>query len=81
MKKNAWIANVLTAALCLIPLGGLAVTGDLAWAVEGITGRYEPFTASTEAEKAGVKLTQEYLLGYERGGNVVRNGIAGETHA
>ena len=81
MKKRAWIAILTAAFLCVAPLNASAVTGDLAWAVEGITGRYDPFTASTEAEKAGVKLTQACLLTRERGGEVVRDGINGETHA
>lgn len=83
------IALLLATVLCLSALSGCSLGEEptkrpvtkLTVGYAALDGKYSPFYASSEADRDVVDMTQLRLLSVDRNGQVVTNGIKGETIA
>ena len=74
MKLKKTIAFFTALVLMLLPVGAMAAVGDLAWAVERVSGSFDPFAAGCDGDEAVERLTILKLFGKDRSGAYVTNG-------
>lgn len=88
MLKKRMLAGALALVVGLLPLYGChekpsetPTKESLTVGYSYVTGTFSPFFAATAGDRDVADMTQVYLLSTDRAGQVVQNGIEGETVA